>query len=50
MPPVTLLVPMFVFMVDSGWVNHLQSVIVFYSGLLVPFAIAGGVGHGRAMR
>jgi raffinose/stachyose/melibiose transport system permease protein len=38
-PPVTLLVPMFVFMVDSGWVNHLQSVIVFYSGLLVPFAI-----------
>ncbi len=31
-PPVTLLVPMFVFMVDSGWVNHLQSVIVFYTG------------------
>ena len=38
-PPVTLLVPMFVFMVDTGWVNHLQSVIFFYSGLLVPFAI-----------
>ena len=38
-PPVTLLVPMFVFMVDTGWVNHLQSVIVFYSGLLVPFAV-----------
>lgn len=38
-PPVTLLVPMFVFMVDSGLVNHLQSVIIFYSGLLVPFAI-----------
>ena len=38
-PPVTLLVPMFVLMVDTGWVNHLQSVIVFYSGLLVPFAI-----------
>jgi ABC-type glycerol-3-phosphate transport system permease component len=38
-PPVTLLVPMFIFMVDTGWVNHLQSVIVFYSGLLVPFAI-----------
>ena len=38
-PPVTLLIPMFVFMVDTGWVNHLQSVIVFYSGLLVPFAI-----------
>jgi raffinose/stachyose/melibiose transport system permease protein len=38
-PPVTLLVPMFVFMVDSGWVNHLQSVIFFYCGLLVPFGI-----------
>jgi raffinose/stachyose/melibiose transport system permease protein len=38
-PPVTLLVPMFVFMVDSGMVNHLQSVIVFYTGLLVPFAV-----------
>jgi raffinose/stachyose/melibiose transport system permease protein len=38
-PPVTLLVPMFVFMVDRGWVNHLQSVMIFYSGLLVPFAI-----------
>ena len=38
-PPVTLLVPMFVVMVDTGWVNHLQSVIVFYTGLLVPFAI-----------
>jgi raffinose/stachyose/melibiose transport system permease protein len=38
-PPVTLLVPMFVFMVDAGMVNHLQSVIVFYTGLLVPFAI-----------
>jgi raffinose/stachyose/melibiose transport system permease protein len=38
-PPVTLLVPMFVFMVERGWVNHLQSVIVFYTGLLVPFAV-----------
>jgi raffinose/stachyose/melibiose transport system permease protein len=38
-PPVTLLVPMFVFMVHRGWVNHLQSVIIFYTGLLVPFAI-----------
>ena len=38
-PPVTLLVPMFVFMVHTGWVNHLQSVIVFYTGLLVPFAV-----------
>jgi ABC-type glycerol-3-phosphate transport system permease component len=38
-PPVTLLVPMFIFMVDSGFVNHLQSVIIFYTGLLVPFAV-----------
>jgi len=38
-PPVTLLVPMFVLMVDTGWVNHLQSVIIFYTGLLVPFAV-----------
>jgi ABC-type glycerol-3-phosphate transport system permease component len=38
-PPVTLLIPMFVLMVDTGWVNHLQSVIVFYTGLLVPFAV-----------
>ena len=38
-PPVTLLVPMFVFMVDRGFINHLQSVIIFYTGLLIPFAI-----------
>src|SRR5256886_7874806 len=38
-PPVTLLVPMFIFMVDAGFVNHLQSVIIFYTGLLVPFAV-----------
>ncbi len=38
-PPVTLLVPMFIFMVDTGFVNHLQSVIIFYTGLLVPFAV-----------
>ncbi len=38
-PPVTLLVPMFVFMVDTGFVNHLQSVIIFYTGLLVPFGV-----------
>ena len=38
-PPVTLLVPMFIFMVERGWVNHLQSVIFFYTGLLVPFAV-----------
>src|SRR5439155_1140926 len=38
-PPVTLLVPMFIFMVNAGFVNHLQSVIIFYTGLLVPFAV-----------
>src|SRR5207253_1786194 len=38
-PPVTLLVPMFIFMVDTGFVNHLQSVVIFYNGLLVPFAV-----------
>jgi ABC-type glycerol-3-phosphate transport system permease component len=38
-PPVTLLVPMFVLMVNTGWINHLQSVVVFYTGLLVPFAV-----------
>jgi len=38
-PPVTLLIPMFVFMVDAGIVNHLQSVIIFYTGLLIPFAV-----------
>jgi ABC-type glycerol-3-phosphate transport system permease component len=31
-PPITLVVPMFVLMVDTGWINHLQSVIVFYTG------------------
>src|SRR5262249_57538437 len=37
--PVRLFVPMVVLMVDTGWINHLQSVIVFYTGLLVPFAV-----------
>jgi ABC-type glycerol-3-phosphate transport system permease component len=38
-PPVTLLIPMFVLMVDVGWINSLRSVILFYSGLLIPFSI-----------
>jgi raffinose/stachyose/melibiose transport system permease protein len=38
-PPVVLLVPMFVLMVDAGWINSLRSVVVFYSGLLVPFSV-----------
>jgi len=38
-PPVVLLVPMFVLMVDAGWINSLRSVIVFYCGLLIPFSV-----------
>jgi raffinose/stachyose/melibiose transport system permease protein len=38
-PPVVLLIPMFVLMVDVRWINTLRSVIVFYCGLLVPFSI-----------
>lgn len=38
-PPVTLLVPMFVLMVNIGLINTLPSVIIFYSGLMVPFSV-----------
>jgi raffinose/stachyose/melibiose transport system permease protein len=38
-PPVALLLPMFVFMVDAGLINSLASVVIFYSGLMVPFAV-----------
>jgi len=38
-PPVTLIIPMFVLMVDLRLINTLTSVIVFYSGLLVPFSV-----------
>jgi ABC-type glycerol-3-phosphate transport system permease component len=38
-PPVALLIPMFVLMVDTGLINSLPSVIIFYSGLLLPFSI-----------
>ena len=38
-PPVALLLPMFVLMVDIGLINSLTSVIVFYSGLMVPFSV-----------
>jgi raffinose/stachyose/melibiose transport system permease protein len=38
-PPVALLLPMFVFMVDIGLINTLPSVIVFYSGLMLPFSV-----------
>ena len=38
-PPVALLIPMFVFMVDAGLINSLASVVIFYSGLMVPFSV-----------
>jgi len=38
-PPVTLLLPMFVLMVDVGLINTLPGVIVFYAGLLIPFSV-----------
>jgi raffinose/stachyose/melibiose transport system permease protein len=38
-PPVVLLLPMFIFMVKVGLINTLPSVIVFYAGLLTPFSV-----------
>lgn len=38
-PPVVLLLPMFVVMVNLHLVNNLGSVILFYSCLLVPFSV-----------
>jgi raffinose/stachyose/melibiose transport system permease protein len=38
-PPVALLIPMFIFMVDAGLINSLASVVIFYSGLMVPFSV-----------
>jgi ABC-type glycerol-3-phosphate transport system permease component len=38
-PPVALLVPMFVLMVDLGLINTLPAVIVFYCGLMLPFSV-----------
>jgi ABC-type glycerol-3-phosphate transport system permease component len=37
-PPVVLLLPMFVVMLNLRLIDHLGSVILFYSCLLVPFA------------
>jgi raffinose/stachyose/melibiose transport system permease protein len=37
-PPVVLLLPMFVVMLNLGLIDNLASVIVFYACLLVPFA------------
>jgi ABC-type glycerol-3-phosphate transport system permease component len=38
-PPVALLVPMFVLMVQLGLINTLPSVIIFYAGLNIPFSV-----------
>jgi ABC-type glycerol-3-phosphate transport system permease component len=38
-PPVALLTPMYALMVQLHLINQLPSVIIFYSGLLVPFSI-----------
>lgn len=38
-PPVVLLLPMFVVMVNVKLVNTLASVVIFYSCLMVPFAV-----------
>jgi ABC-type glycerol-3-phosphate transport system permease component len=38
-PPAVLILPLFVLMVDVSLVNTLTSVIIIYSGLLIPFSI-----------
>ncbi len=38
-PPVTLLTPLFILMVDIGLINRLPSVIVIYVGLFLPFSV-----------
>jgi raffinose/stachyose/melibiose transport system permease protein len=38
-PPVVLIVPLFLFFVDLGLINSRLSVIIIYSGLLVPFSV-----------
>jgi ABC-type glycerol-3-phosphate transport system permease component len=38
-PPAVLILPLFVLMVNIGLINTLTSVIIIYSGLLIPFSI-----------
>ena len=38
-PPVILIIPIFVFVVRIGLINTYGSVILFYAGLLVPFSV-----------
>jgi ABC-type glycerol-3-phosphate transport system permease component len=38
-PPVVLLVPLFVFGVNIGWISTFRLVIVIYVGLMLPFSV-----------
>ena len=38
-PPAVLILPLFVLMVNIGLINTLPSVIIIYSGLLIPFSV-----------
>jgi ABC-type glycerol-3-phosphate transport system permease component len=38
-PPVALLIPMYMLMVSTHLINTLPSVMIFYTGLLIPFSI-----------
>ncbi|MGH3733892.1 MAG: carbohydrate ABC transporter permease [Acidimicrobiales bacterium] len=38
-PPVALLVPMYILMVNLHLINQLPSVMIFYTGLMIPFSI-----------
>jgi ABC-type glycerol-3-phosphate transport system permease component len=39
LPPVALVVPLFTLMVQAGLINTLPSVMLVYTGLLVPFSV-----------
>ena len=36
-PPVVLVIPLFLFMVDLGWINSYQSAILVEAGIIIPF-------------
>jgi ABC-type glycerol-3-phosphate transport system permease component len=38
-PPVALIIPMYTLMVKTHLINSLPSVMIFYTGLLVPFSV-----------
>jgi raffinose/stachyose/melibiose transport system permease protein len=39
LPPVALVVPLFTVMVNAGLINTLPSVMLIYTGLLIPFSV-----------